>query len=256
MKITSYHQNLLEDQERLVAFHEAIEAKAKGIVFDLGTGSGVLAKWASSLAEFVYAVENDQKTASIAQKNLSQLPNISLLTDDARNISFSEKADLIICEMLDTALIDEEQVPVLNSVRKYLKKTGSIIPYKVFNGVEAVSCNAKHPIYFEAGKPEHQIMSPLLIYSIIDFKKPITEKVKFRIPIKFNRNGKFSGIKITTFTLLTPEIICGPTPMLNPPLIIPVDSTEVESGENIILKLEYEMGGGLNTIKSGIEEVC
>ena len=47
--------------------------------------------------------------------------------------------------MVDTALIDEEQVPVLNAVRKYLKNSGDIIPCGVFNGLEAVHLKIATP---------------------------------------------------------------------------------------------------------------
>jgi predicted RNA methylase len=255
MKITSYHQNLLADQERLAAFYEAVKEKSKGIVYDLGTGSGVLALWAASRANFVYAVEKDPLTAEMARKNLFNLKNLSLIVDDARNVSFPEKADLIICEMLDTALIDEEQVPVLNSVRKYLKEDGTIIPCGVFHGIELVSLDSVHPIYLEGDPQPHHVLSALLIYDKNNFKEPIVEKVKFRLPIEVNKSGGVSGIKITTFTLLTPDLICGPTPMFNPPLLVPTNHIQAVKGENLILNLSYSMGGGLDTIRAEIERI-
>jgi predicted RNA methylase len=253
MKITSYQQNLLSDTERLMAFYEAIHEKSKGIIYDLGTGSGVLSSWAAPLARFVYAVEKDPFTAQIAQKNLSSFKNVSLMVNDAKTIFFPEKADLIICEMMDTALIDEDQVPVLNSVRKYLKKDGDVIPCGVFNGLEALDINIDHTCYHEGGVPHHKIMSKLIIYDKIDFKKYINPEIDYSIFVPINKEGKVSGIKITTFTILTPNFICGPTPMLNPPLLVPTNKLNVEKGDKIILKLKYSMGGGLDTLRASIE---
>ncbi|BDZ67968.1 hypothetical protein [Methanobacterium ferruginis] len=68
MKVTSYQQHLLSDIERLTAFYEAIHNKSKGIIYDLGTGSGVFSSWAAPLAHFVYAVEKDPFTAKLAKK--------------------------------------------------------------------------------------------------------------------------------------------------------------------------------------------
>ncbi len=255
MKTTSYQQHLLSDNERLIAFYEAIKDKSRGIVYDLGSGSGVLSSWAASLACFVYAVEIDPHTAKLAQKNLSSFKNVSLIVNDARNTIFPEDADLIICEMMDTALIDEDQVPVLNSVRKYLKEDGSIIPCGIINGVEAVTLEIAHPIYQEGITPHHEVMSKLIIYDKIDFYKHIKEKKEFNINIPIKSHGTVSGVKITTFTLLTSQLICGPTPMLNPPLIIPTNTLNVDKGENIILNLKYCMGGGLDTIRASIETV-
>ncbi len=256
MKITSYQQHLLSDKERLTALYEAINEKSRGIVFDLGTGSGILSSWAAPLAHFVYAVEKDPHTANFAKNNLKPYKNVFLMVNDAKNTIFPEKADLIICEMMDTALIDEDQVPVLNSVRKYLKKDGDIIPCGVFNGVEAISLNIDYPIYQEEKTPRHKLLSNLIIYDVIDFKNPhISEKVNYQIIIPINVKGIISSIKITTFTLLTPQIICGPTPMMNPPILAPTNDLKVNKGQNIILNLEYSMGGGLDTLKASVETV-
>ncbi|MDO5834930.1 MAG: 50S ribosomal protein L11 methyltransferase [Methanobacterium sp.] len=255
MKITSYQQNLLSDSERLTAFQQVISKKSRGVIYDLGTGSGVFSSWAAPLARFVYAVEKNPLTAQIAQKNLGMFENVSLMVNDAKNIFFPEKADLIICEMMDTALIDEEQVPVINSVRKYLKKNGDIIPCGVFNGLEAVNTNISHPCYQEGETPQSELMSKLIIYDKIDFKKYVKPEIDYSIIITVNKKGTVSGIKITTFTLLTSDFICGPTPMMNPPLLIPTNHMRVKKGENIILKLKYTMGGGLDTIRASIETI-
>ena len=255
MKITSYQQNLLSDIERLTAFYEVIREKSRGVIYDLGTGSGVLSSWAAPLSRIIYAVEKDPVTAKIAEENLSAFKNISLRVKDAKTIYFPEKADLIICEMMDTALIDEDQVPVLNSVRKYLKKNGDIIPYGVFNGLEALDINITHPCYHEGKSPQHKLMSKLIIYDKINFKEHINPEIDYSILVPIHNNGTVSGIKITTFTLLTPNFICGPTPMLNPPLLVPTNKLNVKKGNNIILKLKYSMGGGLDTLRASIEPV-
>lgn len=255
MKTTSYQQNLLSDIERLTAFYEAINEKSRGIVYDLGTGSGVLSSWAAPLARFVYAVEKNPRTAELAQNNLHTFKNISLTVNDAKDTIFPENADLIICEMMDTALIDEDQVPVLNSVRKYLEKNGDIIPCGVINGVEAVNLEIPHPIYQEGKIPCYELMSGLFIYDKINFKTHIKEKAEYHTNIRLNAAGIVSGIKITTFTLLTSQIICGPTPMLNPPLFIPTNELNVKKDENIILNLKYVMGGGLDTVRASIKRI-
>jgi predicted RNA methylase len=255
MKIKSYQQHLLADFERLTVFNEAIKEKTKGVVYDLGSGTGVFASLAASRAKKVYAIEKDPITAALARKNLANFDNVSLLVKDVKDVHFQEEADIIICEMLDTALIEEEQVPIINFVRKFLKKTGEFIPCGVFNGVEAVSLDCTHICYEEEEKPFHQILSPLIIYDKIDFREHIEDQVNIRLPLHVNRDGMASGIKISTYTLLTPHLICGPTPMLNPPLLIPTNHIKVLKGECIILTLSYCMGSGLNTIRAEFEGI-
>ncbi len=258
IRTTPYHLNLLSDKERILAFQEAIKEKAKGIVYDIGAGCGILSVLAAPYANFIYAVEIDHTASKFANSNLKSFDNVSVINKDAKEVIFSEKADLIICEMLDTALIDEEQVPVLNSILKYLKKDGEVIPKKIFNGAEAIDMERENICYedSEAGEnPNYKVISNFVIYSEINFKSQIEENVEADIEFKISKKGSISGIKITTFTLLTDHLICGPTPMLNPPLLIPTEKINVDIGDIIKIKLIYKMGGGLNSIRTKIKTV-
>jgi predicted RNA methylase len=258
MRTTPYHFNLLSDEERLTAFHEAIIEKAKGTVYDIGAGCGILSILASFHSNFVYSIEIDTKAATFAESNFKPYNNILLINKDAKKVIFQDKADLIICEMLDTALIDEEQIPVINSILKYLKKDGNIIPCKILNGAEIISMDRDYICYEDPEanqKPHYEVMSDLVIYSEINFKNKIEEDFEADINFKVLKEGIISGIKITTFTLLTENIICGPTPMLNPPLLVPIERINVDIGDQIKINLSYKMGGGLNSIKTRVEKV-
>jgi predicted RNA methylase len=229
--------------------------KAKGTVYDLGTGSGILSAWAAPNSNFVYAIEINKSTAEIARSNLKDIDNVEIITADATKFSFSKKADVIICEMLDTALIDEEQVPVLNSVRKYLKNSGIIIPCGILNCIEPVQVDTENICYEEDGHPKNRVLGAPNFYSRINFRYHIEETFNESIDIKIKTHGIISGVKITTFTLITEDIICGPTPMLNPPLIIPVERTKVYPNDIINLNLHYKMGGGLESVKARVEKI-
>lgn len=258
IRTTPYHLNLLSDKERVLAFQEAIKEKAKGTVYDIGTGCGILSILAAHYSDFIYAVEIDYTAAKHAESNLKDFDNVLVINKDAREVIFPQKADLIICEMLDTALIDEEQVPVLNSILTYLKKDGEVIPKKVLNGAEAIDMERENICYEdnEANeKPNYDVMSDFKIYSEIDFKNEIEENVETDLEFKISKKGSVSGIKITTFTLLTDSLICGPTPMLNPPLLVPTEKINVDIGDIIKVKLIYKMGGGLDSIRTRIEKV-
>lgn len=258
MRTTPYHFNLLSDTERLSTFLEAIKQKAKGTVYDIGTGCGILSILAAPYSDFIYAVEKDPMAAKLAEFNFKEFNNILLINKDARNVILKDKADLIICEMLDTALIDEEQVPVINSILKYLKDDGEIIPHNILNGAEAIFMDRDSICYdddFDSSKINHDTISNFVIYNKINFKKSIEEDVETEFELKINKKSIFSGIKITTFALLTDDIICGPTPMLNPPLLVPTRKINVDIGDIIKVKLSYKMGGGLNSIQTGIEKI-
>lgn len=258
MRTTPYHFNLLSDKERLTAFHEAIMKKAKGTVYDIGAGCGILSILASFYSNIVYSVEIDPNVAKLAEFNFKPFNNIYLINKDAKDVIFQDNADLIICEMLDTALIDEEQVPVINSILKYLKKDGEVIPCKILNGAEVISMDRENVCYEdpEANQnPNYEVLSDLIIYNEINFKNKIDEDLEAYIEFKILKEGTISGIKITTFTLLTENIICGPTPMLNPPLLVPTERINVNMGDHIKIKLSYRMGGGLNSIRTTVEKI-
>lgn len=252
---TAYHHNLLKDVERLAGFYDAIRKKAWGIVYDIGAGTGILSIFAAPFVDFVYVVEIDPLAAEYAKQNLRSFDNVLVINKDAREVLFPKKADLIICEMLDTALIDEEQVPIVNSILKYLKKDGDIVPRKILTGAEPVFVAAEHICYEEGGYPHHEILGNLVIYNEVDLRGKIKEEVNVKLEFRVHKKGIMSGIKLTSFTLLTPDMICGPTPMLNPPLFIPTNKIKVKREDHIKLNLSYKMGGGLDSIRAEVEEI-
>ncbi|WP_298537217.1 methyltransferase domain-containing protein [uncultured Methanobrevibacter sp.] len=301
-KVNSYHFKLLRDYERLSAFKEAIDDYAirngmdsngsnSKVAFDLGCGSGVLSYFASEYMDRIIAIELNNSTYQLAKENLKEFDNIQVFNDDILSFDFSklnEKADLIICEMLDTALIDEEEVPVLNRARKFLKDDGEIIPKGMINSAEPIFMN-NHFIQYEDDEysPIYVSLGVSVVYSEFDFLDDIgcdfsaemelkifnrddLDKIgfeenlseekydKFNLKENFNIEEdklKINGIKLTSFTKLNENIICGPTPMLNPEMLIPIEEAEVRCGDSVRIRLEYVMGGGVETIKTEILEI-
>lgn len=66
----------------------------------------------------VYAIELDPFTYDYAKENIkvNGFNNIEIIEGDASTYNFKEKADVVIAELLDTALIIEPQVKVMNSI--------------------------------------------------------------------------------------------------------------------------------------------
>ena len=300
--VNSYHFKLLRDYERLSAFKEAIDDYAirnggdsngstSKVAFDLGCGSGVLSYFASEYMGRIIAIELNNSTYQLAKENLKEFDKIQVVNDDLLSFDFSklnEKADLIICEMLDTALIDEEEVPVLNRAREFLNDGGEIIPKGMINSAEAIFMN-NHFIQYEDDEysPIYISLGESVVYSEFDFMNEIDcnfsaeielkiygkeeldemgfeEKLsqekyeKFNFKENFNIEEdklKINGIKLTSFTKLNENIICGPTPMLNPEMLIPIKETEVSCGDSVRIGLEYVMGGGVETIKTDVLEI-
>ncbi|MDR0900725.1 MAG: hypothetical protein LBM26_03605, partial [Methanobrevibacter sp.] len=320
----NYDQDNFNDYNSILKSDEIdFENKLDKIVYDLGSGSGVLSYFSSFYFKSIIAIEKDHKIANYAENSLKNVKNIKFLNKDALNYNFNTnttnfinnhnhcynqdhnhnnnynnnpnhnpdhdmdnkcssdfKADLIICEMLDTALIDEEEVLVLNHFHKFLKDDGEIIPKGIINIAEPIHIydrNNRYNNYYDdetdnvvykpkSNETEHshyKIIGGFVKYSEFDFSKKINPYFKTIIQFKIDmvdkidkidtidkidesliakslknnskdKNSKdknlndqnmINGIKITTFTKLNDNIICGPTPMLNPPLIVPLENS-------------------------------
>lgn len=249
----TYYDDLTKDKKRVSIFKKAIMQYAYGLTYDLGTGSGILAKIASEYADKVYAYEiNPLVIKHYAKSNLDQCDNIRLMEADLTTYEYQEKPDVVICEMLDTALIDEEQALVINNIHKYVKKDTIFIPYAIYDTISVGYSNITNITYQEDKKPLFEQYSYENEYNEVKFSETININFEKKIPLQIKKTGTINSIKITTYTLVTEKLITEPTPMLNPPLIIPITETKVDKGENIIIELKYTMGGGLNTIKANL----
>lgn len=251
-KTTPYHFDLIKDNERLSAFFQAICEYDGGdeLAYDLGCGSGILSYFLSSKFKQIISVEIDSSAFRCAKENLADFDNIDVINKDVLEYKFDKKADLIVCEMMDTALIDEEQIPVLNRTKKFLKPSGKIIPQGIINAAELVNMEREYIHWDENAK--YEVFSDMMIYSEFDFSDDIDSNFEVNLSFKAQKDGIVNGIKITTFTKLAQDIICGPTPMLNPPLLIPFDAKSLKSNEYITVKLKYNMGNGIESIETKV----
>ena len=249
---TSYHFDLLKDNDRVSAFFEAISDYSNNtdLAYDLGCGSGVLSYFLNQKFDEIISIEIDSKASDCASNNLRKFNNIEVINEDVLKYNFTKKADLIVCEMLDTALIDEEEVQVLNHARKFLKDDGEIIPKAIINFAELVHMQ-RHYLHWDENA-KYEILSNQINYSKIIFKDEINPNFEKDIEFNVIEDGIVNGIKITSVTILNDEIVCGPTPMFNPPLLVPLDELDVKCNDLINVKLKYIMGQGIETIETQI----
>lgn len=249
-KTTPYHHDLLKDTQRLSVFYQAIKeySDKNELAYDLGCGSGVLSYFLSDKFKEIISIEIDKKAYECAKENLSDFNNITVVNDNVLDYNFTKKADLIVCEMLDTALIDEEEIPVINYAKQFLKDTGKIIPQGIMNAVELVNMQ-RHHIHWDE-EVNYQSLSDQFIYNELNFSENINPEFEINLKLKANKNATVNGLKITTYTKLTEDIIAGPMPMLNPPLLIPLNERPVKVNDFIEVQLKYIMGNGIESIET------
>jgi len=135
----SWHLPMLADSQRNTAYAQAIEAQIRpgDIVLDIGCGSGILAMMAVRAgAKHVYAIEKDKLLASAAKeiielngygKDITIIPKLSSEIIVGKDIP--EKADCLVTEIFDNALLGEGVLPILSHAWAHLLKVDArIIP--------------------------------------------------------------------------------------------------------------------------------
>lgn len=264
-----YQFNLLSDDTRLYAFKESINQMVNSgdIVLDLGCGTGVLSMFAAQKGAFVFAIEVDPIVAEVAEyfiKNNGYGSRIKVIQGDSRNLELDIKADIIICEMLDTALIAELQVPVMNhAIRKWLKPIGKVIPLSAETSAELV--NTKYEfggldfrlIHYEeyGARVSTYTLSEPLVYHNILFNKENPVDLSTRFSLKAHRSGITNGLRLKTSVMVSDKIKIGGSAWFNPPLILPFDDIRVEEGEEVEISLSYGLGAGFASIKYDVQLV-
>ncbi|KXH73845.1 MAG: hypothetical protein AM326_10335 [Candidatus Thorarchaeota archaeon SMTZ-45] len=130
--------SLLGQRSRLDKFHQAIRnvVKKGDYVVDIGTGSGVLAILAAKAgANRVTAIDVNPESLDYARKAV-MMNSVENIIDFFEG-SFSdfipiEKADVVICEMLSSIMLVEQQIPACHHAVEYvLKIDGVILPQEI-----------------------------------------------------------------------------------------------------------------------------
>jgi len=260
--------NLLSDSQRLAGFTEAIRKTVQegDFVLDIGAGSGVLSIMAAEKARHVHSIEIDPLVALHCKyfTNRSGFARkIKVFNQNVMEFKSSAKADVVICEMLDTALMAELQVTVMNYVlENLLKPGGKVIPYMAETSVALIHKDFtfnhqdfKLP-HFEAygSRKSDDVLSEPFAYHTISFYDTNSDHLDKTFSIETNKKGIANGLRITTDTHLTEKIVLGGSDWLNPPLILPFDDMKIEKHDNITVKIKYRLGGGINSVEYSCEK--
>jgi predicted RNA methylase len=138
---SAYHLEMISDTERVGQIMAALDATLRpdDVFCELGTGTGIFTIHAARIARHVYTVEIDHATAEFAKKNIARSGlshKITLIEGDATQCELPEQVDVVLCEMLSTALIEEPAAIALDHARRnLLKPIGTTIPSKVIHRV-------------------------------------------------------------------------------------------------------------------------
>ena len=140
--------SLLSHRSRLDKFKQAIQQVVKegDYVVDIGTGSGVLAIFAAKAgARSVSAIDINPESLSYAKK-AAQMNSvgevIEFIEGSYSEFKPKERADVVICEMLSSMMLVEQQIPAsIHALENILKPGGVILPCEITVYTVPVECS-------------------------------------------------------------------------------------------------------------------
>jgi Tfp pilus assembly protein PilF len=137
--VPEWHVPMMNEQNRNQAYFDALKAviNPQSNVFEIGTGSGLLAMMAAKLgAKQVTTCETVQLIAETAQQIIkdNHFENtINVIAKKSTDIKigadFEAKADILVSEIFSSELLGEHVLPSLEDAKKrLLKPQGKVIP--------------------------------------------------------------------------------------------------------------------------------
>jgi predicted RNA methylase len=264
-----FQYNLLSDESRVKGFKDAIDLIVKDgdVAVDLGAGVGLLSHLTSKKAKTVYAVEIEPNVLRVGIEiaNKNKFDNIEYVRGDARSVELPEKADVILCDLCDTALIAELQVPALNhAIGNYLKKEGKIIPYCARTTLQLIHTDFAFEgslfrlMHYEAyGSRESESLSDERPYHEIYFNEMNAEFVDTEVVLTAISGGIVNGVKIKTYMKGAKELdYIHPSPWFNPPVVLPTEEDiKLKKADKIKVRIKYILGGGWLNLRYKIEKI-
>jgi 2-polyprenyl-3-methyl-5-hydroxy-6-metoxy-1,4-benzoquinol methylase len=146
-----FHQLMLDDQIRMVAYKNAIQEAVKPgmVVLDLGTGTGILGLWALQAgAKHLYAIDVNaavipEAIATFERGGFSG--KYQIFHGLSYDINLPSQVDLIISEIIGNLGDNEDFIPILSDARKrFLKQDGRMLPRSVRSQLVPVSAVMAH----------------------------------------------------------------------------------------------------------------
>jgi predicted RNA methylase len=268
-----YHYNMLRDQARVDSFREAIGCvTARGAkVLELGGGTGILSFFAAQRAAKVWCVEMNPALAKVARRFLADNgvgDQVEVVEADAGEYVPPESVDVVICEMLHSALLREKQVEVIQSFKehyaqKFPGKLPVFVPEATLLAVQPVEqlftfagYHAPVPL-FQGPGDEHQDTTALgepAIYQTVSYERPLPTRIAWQGEAIATQSGHLNAIRFVTKNVLA--ILVDEQRSIdwnNQHLVLPLRKPlAVERGDAIRIEFNYEAGGSLESLADSL----
>lgn len=273
-----YHHNMLMDEQRMSSFETAIDRVVSpgAKVLDLGGGTGVLSWFASRKAAQVWCVELDPVLVEEARSLLAMNEHkarIEVVHADAFHFLPPESVDVVICEMIHTAMLREKLVAVLESFkRRYLERFGEPLPRFMpeavlmavqpiqqdycFQGFNAPIIQFQRTDVIQTGTQE---LAPPAIYATLDFAQENDLFIDWAESFNISADGTVNALRFITKNILamparlSPSLNDSTVEWLNHYLVLPLsEPCDVHMGESLNVSFRYQMGGPISSLRNSL----
>jgi predicted RNA methylase len=269
-----YHGQLLANELRMAPFREAIEriVPPGSHVVELGGGTGVMSFFAAKRARRVTMVERLPHVAAAARRLLAMngvSNKVTVVDADARNFVPDEPADILICEMLHSALLRENQIEVIQQFQahhqaSHQRRVPRVIPEATILAVQPIfqpydfhGYHAPVPFFFEAGvigAPTIEMGQPY-IYSVIEYAAELPESFTLDDFVIAERDGTVNALRFITKVpvgLFQDEMrsVDWHLPYMCLPIPVPI---KVQVGDAIRVRFQYDAGASIESLMGSIQ---
>lgn len=268
-----YHHNMLMDNRRMSGFKAAIDhivfPGAK--VLELGGGTGVLSWFAAAKAEKVWCVEYNPDLVNEARRFLSKNTNghkVEVIQGDAFEYLPPEPVDVVICEMIHTAMLREKQVQVIASFKqRYLEQFGGPLPKFIpeamimavqplqqdycFAGFNAPIVQFQEPSHVQGGTIE---LAHPSVYTVLDFTQAVVADIAWQGTFTIECAGNVNALRFVTKNVLAVVMEQSATiDWLNHYLVLPLgEPVAVKAGDQLHVGFSYRAGGSIPSLQAAI----
>lgn len=270
---THYHANMLNDEARVRGFREAISylVPEGGKVAELGGGTGVLSHFAAQRASKVWCVEFNPDLVATAKSLLKQNPHgdrVEVVHADASTWLPPEPVDVVICEMLHTGLLREQQVSILHNFKqRYLENFGgplpAFIPEACLQAIQAVEQDFVHEGYYApclqfqspvAQQARSRELSQPTVYQAFRWDEAIPMNCVFDNIVDIDRDGTVNSIRVITKNLLAIlELQQRSIDWHNQYMVVPLpEPITVQSGDKLVVAFNYTPGSSLSALTDNL----
>lgn len=267
---TDFPYMCLKDERRTLAFRAAIRALVRpgDVVVDVGAGSGILSFFAAEAgAAEVHAVEIDPVSATALRRSIALNPavgaRIRVVEGDAATVKLP-RADVVVAEIIETGLLDEQQVPVINALRRrgVITPGTRLVPGRYTTSMQLVTAENRY-YGFEIAAPKHEWpfyasgpgwhptsitpASATVTANAVDFAAgPVAERVAGAIEVAVDPAQRINAVRLSGQIHLCPGNTLGPSHAVNGDKILPIDV--VSGAARLTLRWSYRMGAGLGAL--------